>query len=165
MTLLEDPSHIGCGPSVGNRGGVKDWSTLLRHLGAMLRRTLIIALCASLALPALSHAAEEKKKGGGASFIQIPTLTATIIRRDGRRGVLTVETGVDVPDNGLHARADASQPRLRAAYTQLLQVYASGMSPGSVPNADYLSRELQRQTDLVLGKPGAKLLLGTILMN
>ena len=132
----------------------------------MLRRHLIAALCVSLATPALASAPkEEKKKGGGASFIQIPTMTATIVRRDGRRGVLTVETGVDVPDNGLRARAEASQPRLRAAYTQVLQVYAAGMSPGSVPNADYLSRELQRQTDLVLGKKGAKLLLGTILMN
>ena len=132
----------------------------------MLRRTIIAALCCSLATPAFASAPkEEKKKGGGASFIQIPTMTATIVRRDGRRGVLTVETGVDVPDNGLRARAEASQPRLRAAYTQVLQVYAAGMSPGSVPNADYLSRELQRQTDLVLGKRGAKLLLGTILMN
>ena len=132
----------------------------------MLRRTIIAALVCSLATPALASAPkEEKKKGGGASFIQIPTLTATIIRRDGRRGVLTVETGVDIADGGLRARAEASQPRLRAAFTQVLLVYAAGMSPGSVPNADYLSRELQRQTDLVLGKRGAKLLLGTILMN
>ena len=132
----------------------------------MLRRTLLAAVCLSLATPALAAAPkEEKKKGGGASFIQIPTLTATILRRDGRRGVLTVETGVDVPDGGLRARAEASQPRLRAAYTQVLQVYAAGLSPGGLPNADYLSRELQRQTDLILGKRGAKLLLGTILMN
>lgn len=132
----------------------------------MLRRHLIAVLCLSLASPAIANAPkEEKKKGGGASFIQIPTLTATIVRRNGRRGVLTVETGVDVPDGGLRARAEASQPRLRAAYSQVIQTYAAGMSPGGVPNADYLSRELQRQTDMVLGKPGAKLLLGTILMN
>jgi hypothetical protein len=131
----------------------------------MLRRALITALCLSLASPALASAPQEKKKGGGENFIQIPTLTATILRRDGRRGVLTVETGIDIADNGLRARAAASQPRLRAAYVQVLQIYAAGMSPGSVPNVDYLSRELQRQTDLVLGKRGAKLLLGTILMN
>jgi hypothetical protein len=43
--------------------------------------------------------------------------------------------------------------------------YAGSLGPGSAPNADYLSRELQRQTDLVLGRPGARLLLGTILVN
>ena len=34
-----------------------------------------------------------------------------------------------------------------------------------VPDADYISRELQRITDVMLGKKGAKLLLGTILVN
>ena len=132
----------------------------------MLRRQILaLIIAAAAAGPALANGGEEKKKGGGASFIQIPTLTATVIRADGRRGVLTVETGIDVPDNSLHGRAEQSQPRLRAAYNQILQTYAAGLSPGSVPNADYLSRELQRQTDMVLGKKGARLLLGTILMN
>jgi hypothetical protein len=115
--------------------------------------------------PSGAAAAEEKKKGGGLDFIQIPTMTATITRRDGRHGVLTVETGVDVPDHRLHDYAEASIPRLRAAYAQVLMTYGAQLSPGSPPNADYLSRELQRQTDLVLGKPGAKLLLGAILIN
>lgn len=136
----------------------------------MLRRHFLRLSLAGLAAglaqgPAQANSAPEKKKGGGASFLQIPTMTAVVIRRDGRRGVLTVETGVDVPDTALRARAEALQPRLRAAYTQVLQVYAAGLAPGGVPDADYLSRELQRQTDLVLGRPGAKLLLGTILMN
>jgi hypothetical protein len=135
-------------------------------IASMIRRRLLIALAtAPLLAPRLALAAEEKKKGGGLDFIQIPTMTATITKRDGRRGVLTVETGVDVPDHRLHDLAEASTPRLRAAYAQVLMTYAAQLSPGSPPNADYLSRELQRQTDLVLGKPGAKLLLGAILIN
>jgi len=62
-------------------------------------------------------------------------------------------------------RAEASTPRLRAAYAQVVMTYAAGLGPVSPPNVDYLSRELQRQTDLVLGRPGARLLLGTILVN
>jgi hypothetical protein len=138
----------------------------------MNRRRLLFGLAAAPAMapalffsPAASAAPEEKKKGGGLDFIQIPTLTATITRRDGRRGVLTVETGVDVPDHRLHDHAEASMPRLRAAYAQVLMTYGAQLSPGTAPNADYLSRELQRQTDLVLGRPGAKLLLGAILIN
>jgi hypothetical protein len=135
----------------------------------MLRRFLLTALIlaptAALAPKAVLAEGAEKKKGGGLDFVQIQTLTATVARRNGRNGVLTVEIGVDVPDHALHTRAEASIPRLRAAYAQVLMTYAAGLPGGTPPNPDYLSREFQRQTDLVLGKPGAKLLLGTILIN
>ena len=126
---------------------------------------LVVTLALILA-PAGAHAADAKKKGGGLSYIQLPPLTVTVILASGRRGGLTVETGVDVPGNaGLHARADASQPRLQAAYLLVLQAYASGLSPGAAPDADYIARSLQRETDKVLGQHGARLLLGTILAN
>jgi hypothetical protein len=127
-----------------------------------------LALAAALALaPALARAQPkaERKKGGGESFIQLDTLSATVNRADGRRGVMTVETGVDVPDAGLRVRAEQSVPRLRAAYAEVLETYAAGLPPGGVPNADYLAREMQRQTDMVLGRPGARFLIGTILVN
>ncbi len=131
------------------------------------RRSLLI-LAAGLAAVSLrpdAFAEEEKKKGGGISFLQLQTLTATVLRGDGRRGVMTVEVGIDIPNGGLRSRAQISQPRLRAAYIQMLQAYASGLGPGAAPDADYLSRTLQKETDRVLGEPGGKLLLGTILIN
>jgi hypothetical protein len=137
----------------------------------MLRRDLLALIAVTAAAPSAARASsggekkEEKKKGGGITFIQIPTLTATILRGTGRRGVVTVESGVDIPDAQLRARAEQSLPRLRSAFIGFLQQYVAGLSPGAPVNADYLSRELQRQTDAVLGKRGAKLLLGSILMN
>ncbi|HEX3917745.1 MAG TPA: Tat pathway signal protein [Caulobacteraceae bacterium] len=131
----------------------------------MHRRALIVAAVAAAALPALAHAADEHKKGGGETFVQMETLAATITRPDGRRGVMTVEVGIDAQDGGLHTRVTQSVPLLRSAYSDLLRTYAAGLSPGSLPNADYLSREFQRLTDQTLGRPGAKLLLGTILVN
>jgi flagellar basal body-associated protein FliL len=134
----------------------------------MLQRRRLLALTFALAAaaPFAAHGqANEKKKGGGISFVQFQTLTATVFRGDGRRGVLTVEAGVDVADAGLRARVNISQPLLRAAYIQFLQSYAGSLSPGAPPNADYLSQQLQQQTNMVLGRPGAKLLLGTILIN
>jgi hypothetical protein len=128
---------------------------------------LIFALPA-VAAPLASRAAqsiEEKKKGGGISYIQFRTLTATIFRADGRRGVLTVEAGVDVPDPALRDRASISQPRLRAAYVQFLETYAGSLTPGAPPDADYVAHSLQQQTNNVLGRPGARLLIGTILIN
>ncbi|HEY3697066.1 hypothetical protein [Phenylobacterium sp.] len=137
----------------------------------MRRRAILSALAPALALalaaPPAAHAAEkaEKKKGGGASYIQIQALTATTNAAGGRRGVLTVETGVDIPDGGLRAFCEASLPRLRAAYVQVVQTYAAGLAPLTPPNADFLARELQRETDRVLGRRGARLLLGAILVS
>jgi hypothetical protein len=132
----------------------------------MQRRSLLVAIAGLAALPALARADEErKKKGGGASYIQLDTLVATITRIDGRRGVMTVESGIDIADAALHARAAQSTPLLRANFAEVVRVYAAGLPPGAPPNADYLGRELQRQTDATLGRPGARLLLGAILIN
>jgi hypothetical protein len=112
-----------------------------------------------------ASAAGEKKKGGGVSYLQFETLTATVFRPDGSRGVLTVEAGVDVPDAALRNFATLSQPRLHAAYVSLLQAYAGGLAPGAPPDADYIARQMQLSTNRVLGRQGARLLIGTILIN
>jgi len=105
--------------------------------------------------------------GGGAPqnpYIRFPVVTATIVRTDGRRGVMTVETGVDVQDGGLRARAAQSQPRLQAAYNAVVQRTAQSLLPGAPPDVDRLSRELQAATDATLGRAGAKLLIGTVMV-
>jgi hypothetical protein len=133
-----------------------------------MRRRLLAAalmLLPSFLTAAPARADEEKKKGGGGTYFQIQTLTATIFRADRRRGVLTVDVGLNIPEKGLRERASASMPRLRAAYVEFLMGYAVRLPPATVPNADYLSNQLQRITDTTLGQPGARLLLGTILVN
>lgn len=138
------------------------------HNWRMHRRQLLTAaglagLTAMAAGPAL--ASEERKKGGGLSFVLIQNIQATIMRPSGRRGVITMENGIDVPDEAFRIFATASIPRLRAAYSQTLQTFGASLGPGAVPNADYLVREMQRQTDFVLKKPGARFLVGTIMVN
>ncbi len=137
---------------------------MLRHDKGMNRR---LALAAALALaPAVASASGgEKKKGGGPSFVPVKAVAATILRRDGSRGVITVELGVDVADTALRARANDLQPRLRDAYAGFLQTYAGSLPKAALPNADYIAGELQKATDRVLGKKGGRLLLGTILIN
>ena len=126
----------------------------------------VVAVLAASALPPTgAAAAEEKKKGGGETFLQLPTVTATLNMGGGRLGVLTVQTGLDIPDGGLRTRADQLQPRLRDAYLRFMLTYAAGLSPGAPPNPDAIGDALQRATDQVLGKPGAKVLLGSILEN
>ena len=126
-----------------------------------------LALAAVLALvPAVAAAAGgEKKKGGGVTFVQIKAVSATIMRRDGSRGVMTVECGVDVPNEALRAKANTVHPRLRDTYVGILQSYAGGLPKATLPNADYLAGEMQKATDRVLGKAGGRFLIGTILIN
>jgi hypothetical protein len=124
---------------------------------------LIVVLISSLAGGAAEAGA--KKKGGGRAFLQIAPVAATVLRPDGRRGVLTVEAGVDAKSDAMHAKAQASLPRLRAAYATVVQYHAAGLGPGSAPNADRLASDLQRETDRVLGGSGGKLLLGTLIIN
>lgn len=131
----------------------------------MDRRRLMFVL-AGLAAPGAAWAAGgDKKKSGGGSYVPIQTLMGSTTGTPSRRGVLSVDCGLDVPDEALRLRAAQSAPRLRAAYLQTIQTYAAGLAPGALPNAEYLASALQRQTDAILGKPGAKLLLGVILVN
>lgn len=135
-------------------------------------RRLFLSLAAfaaahlGLAWPATARAAgAEKKKSGGGSYVPIQTLLGTTLRAGGRRGVLSVDCGLDVPDESLRTRAEQSVPRLRAAYVQTVQAYAAGLPSGALPNADYIGQSLQRQTDAILGRPGARVLLGAIVVN
>ncbi len=135
----------------------------------MKRRAILglVALCAALPGAGAAWAGEEpkKKKSGGADYLPFATLTGTTRRANGRRGVLTVDCGLEVADLKLRAFADASIPRLRAAYVQAVLTYAAGLPPGAPPNAELIAQSLQRQTDLVLGRPGARLLVGAIMVN
>ena len=132
-----------------------------------MKRRRFLALAAVAACPGLAAAAAggEATKGATTSFIAMKALAATITRPNGRRGVLTVEVGLDVPDAKLRKQAELESPRLRAAFVQSLQTYALGMSASRPPDPDLLGRILQQDADRLLGRKGAKLLLGTMLIN
>jgi hypothetical protein len=131
----------------------------------MRRRDLLPLIALAAALPLAARGDEKKKKSGGPNYLQLDTLTGTTSKAGGRRGVLTVDCGLEIEDGKLRDYADKSLPRLRAAYVQVVEVYAAGLPSGSEPNADYIARELQRQTDLILKRPGARLLLGAGVAN
>ena len=129
-----------------------------------LARPLVLAAALALAFGGTAQAKEAAKQST-ATYASFDALTATIWRTDGRRGVLTVQGGVDVPDPALRARASASAPLLRDAYISALNVYAQSLVPGSPPDVDQIALRLQRATDTVLRRPGARVLLGTVLVN
>ena len=56
-------------------------------------------------------------------------------------------------------------PLLRDAYLREMLTYAPTLAAGQPPSPDVIGAMLQRATDRTLGRPGAKLLLGAILIN
>jgi hypothetical protein len=132
----------------------------------MKRRDLFTLSLALAAIPAVAVAGGPSGGGGDQpSYTRMATLTATLIRSNGRRGVLSVEAGIDVPDEDMRTRAIQAVPRLRAAYADILRNFGAALRPAEVPDADRLARELQAITDETLGRGGARLLLGTILTS
>jgi hypothetical protein len=131
-----------------------------------LRLFLCLAVMLTAA-PAAVTASEVSAKGAASAsrYMAFPGVTASILRPDRRRGVLALDASLDIPDEALRTRARAYQPRLRAAYAQALNMYAAGVPPGRPVDPAYISRELQRQTDMVIGKSGATFLIGSILIN
>jgi len=133
-----------------------------------MRRRQLIALAALAALSpgvAAASGGEEKKKTGGESYIPIQTLTAYTTRSGARRGVMTVDCGLDIPDAALRERAELVLPRIRAAFVQVIQVYAGGIPAGAPPNPDFIARNLQRSADQILGRKGARVLIGAVIVN
>lgn len=135
-----------------------------------MNRRLFVTLLASFAtlpLAARASGGGEKKvaPAAGDSYLRINTLTAYTTRPGQRRGVMTVDCGLDIPDPALRQRAELVLPRLRAAFVQRVQIYAGGLPAGTPPNADFLARNLQRSADEVLGRRGARVLMGAIMVN
>lgn len=133
-----------------------------------MRRPLasaLIAVCAigTLLAPAAALAGADTKNKS--PYVPLPSVASSIFLANGRHGVLTVEVGLDTADLALRDRILLSQPILRDAYVLVLQPYAYSIAPGAAPNADYIAMALQKETDRVLGRKGAHLLLGSILVN
>ena len=110
-----------------------------------------------------------KTSGGGggtpqATYLRLPTITANVRRPGGRLGVMTVETGIDTPDAALRTRVAQSAPRLRAAYAAVVQQSANTLLAGAPPDLERLVAQLQAATNTTMGRAGARLLIGTVMV-
>lgn len=144
----------------------------------MNARLIAAALAAALlASPALGsgggsdHGAtaappSKKKITPSDSYVQLPSLTAAVVKDFQARGVLQVEAGFDIPDDRLRERAEAILPRLRAACAEALRNYAGDQYVyGRVPDATRIADELQQAADEALGEKGAQLMLAMVIVH
>lgn len=133
-----------------------------------LWRSGLVGLALLSLAPQASWAGEKQKpehSGATASFMRLPALTANVPRQGGGFSIVTLEAGLDVPDPRLKIRAEQSVPRLRDAYQHVLAGLVTLTLPGAQPDLDRLSTGLQSATDRVMGRPGARILLGTVIVN
>lgn len=130
----------------------------------MDRRTLFGLAAVAASTAAVPAWASDGGGGGGEPYTRLPTLTANIGGAGPRRGVMTVEAGIDCADAALRSRVAQSVPRLRAAYAAVLQRMAAETPPGSPPDVERLVALLQAATDTALGRRGARLLIGTVMV-
>ena len=101
-----------------------------------------------------------------ASWVMVDPFSVTVIQNDKIRGKVSVSFGMDVPDEALRERAELIMPRLQDAWLNRLNLYASTtVRPGKPANIDDMSLLLQTTADQMLGKPGSKVLIGSVVVN
>lgn len=130
----------------------------------MDRRALLGLAAVAASAAAAPARASDPKGAPQASYLRLPTLTANVRRPGGARGVMTVEVGLDTPDAALRTRVAQSAPRLRAAYAAVVQQSANSLLPGAPPDVERMIAQLQAATNTTLGRAGARLLIGTVMV-
>lgn len=113
--------------------------------------------------PALASPKGETKSGGGE--MPMPLATASVLRTHGRRGVMSVESTLVFTDAALLEHAKLSRPRLNAAFNEAVRSEAVHLLAGALPDVESLTRALQRAADRVLGRAGARVMLGTVMVT
>jgi hypothetical protein len=120
---------------------------------------------------------EKKSEGGSAakhqkqittleSWVSVYPIAVSIVQDDKVRGQIQVWFGMDVPDATLRARAEELMPRLRDAWLTRISQFASTSARVRKPaNIDDMSRLLQTTADQMLGKPGSRVLIGSVIVT
>lgn len=146
--------------------------------------TALLACVLAAASPALAsggggHGAKKEGHGSKAkapkkqrpitsleSWVMVDPFSVTVIQNDKIRGKVSVSFGMDVPDDELRERAELIMPRLQDAWLNRLNLYASTtVRPGKPANIDDVSLLLQTTADQMLGKPGSKVLIASVIVN
>jgi hypothetical protein len=110
--------------------------------------------------------APEHKMTQADSYTMIEPFYTTIIDDDKPVGLLMIGVGIDVPDPKLRGEADHAMPVLRDAFIRNMMAFSvTSVKPDEQPDVTEIAARLQRVTDRVLGRKGARLLLAQVAMR
>jgi len=136
---------------------------------------LALGLAASaLAAPALAASGEDANQQAPASrqdrltsaqsYLPMPTMSASVLKRYQTSGTLVVDMGIDIQDASLRQHAGFNEPRLHDALRTALSTYANVYyHDHTEPDPEAMTRLFQQAVDRVLGRPGAQVLLVNII--
>ena len=94
------------------------------------------------------------------TYVAVPPMNVSILRRFKMRGMLQIMVGLDVEDKALRRKATAMLPKLQDIYLRDLNEYAATEHElGRPVDVFAVSARLQRLTDEALGASGATLLI------
>ena len=140
-----------------------------------VRKTLILAILLAAGLAAPAVAAEGKAEARkppvhkitqSDSYMMIDPIYTSIFDGDRPVGMLMVGIGLDVPNSELREKADRDMPALRDAYVRSLMSFAAiSVRAWRQPDVGEIADRLQRVTDRMLGRKGARLLLAQVAMR
>ncbi len=120
----------------------------------------VLMLAAVTLAPGLALAsAPAKKVAPPDGYFPFEPITVSVLERMRVKGLLTVEFGLYVKDEVLRHRVEGKRRVLSNAYVRMLVDFGSGVATADTPpDLKALGARLQRVTDSVLGKTGARIL-------
>jgi hypothetical protein len=145
-----------------------------------MRRTFVLAIGVTLGLaaPAVAAGANADAKADAKkppavhkitqseSYVMIDPIYTSIMDGDRPLGMLMVGIGLDIPNPELRDYAVTNMPLLRDGYVRALMSFsATSVRYWRQPDVGEIADRLQRVTDRLLRRPGAKLLLAQVAMR
>jgi hypothetical protein len=106
-----------------------------------------------------------KRITGSENYVPTFGLRASITRGFQIHGVLSVDAGLDVPNDKMRKHLEAVRPRLISTMQEVVLNYASlSYAIGEKPDADMIRLRLQKAVDTLLGKDQAKVALASVIV-
>lgn len=124
-----------------------------------------IGILAPQLAPHMALASAPPKKTGNDAYTRMPMLTIATRQVGRRRGTMTIESGLFADAPKIAERIQIMMPRLTDGFITALQPYAQTLTASSLVDTDFVSKQLQTTTDTILGQKGARVLLGSIVLN
>lgn len=108
-----------------------------------------------------SHpAAASEAEADGVTFLELPSISVSVIRDARVRGIFSVSMGLEVDSLDIRLRVRKMRPRLSHEYHRVMAYFAaSRLKMGKVIDMSLLERMFQNATDRVLGADQARVMV------
>jgi len=136
-----------------------------------MRKSILLSIVVLFALLLPAHGEEAKKPPvhkitQSTSYVMIDPIYTTILDGDKPIGLLMIGIGLDVPNGKLRAQVTNTMPALRDAYVRtMLNFTATAVRPWRQPDVTDIADRLQRVTNRMLKRKGARVLLAQVAMR